>query len=107
MSRHSKRIGFTVATLAMVGVLGAGCSVVSKVRNAVHNVEGNKATIDSFTQNLQSGQSSPFEVTYTTTGSAPATVLYAVDPNSGGLAFHTTQTGANASNLQLIVNSSG
>ena len=107
MSRHSRPIGLTVAALAMVGVLGAGCSVVSKVRNAVHNVEGNKATIDSFTQNLQSGQSSPFEVTYTTTGSAPATVLYAVDPSSGGLAFHTTQTGANASNLQLIVNSSG
>jgi hypothetical protein len=107
MSHHARRIGFTVATLAMVGMLGAGCSVVGKVRNAVHNVESNKATIDSFTQNLQSGQSTAFEATYTTTGSAPATVVYAVDPSVSGLAFHETQTGANASNLQLIVNSSG
>ena len=89
------------------GVLGTGCGVVTKVRQDVHNVEGNKATVDSFTQNLQSGQSTAFEATYTTTGSAPATVVYAVDPSSGGLAFHETQTGANASNLQLIVNSSG
>ena len=35
----------------------------------------------------------PFEATYTTTGSSPATVVYAVDPSSGGLAFHETQTG--------------
>ena len=89
------------------GCSATGCSVVSKVAQDVHNVEGNKATIDSFTQNLQSGQSTPFEATYTTTGSAPATVVYAVDPSSGGLAFHETQTGANASNLQVIVNSSG
>ena len=107
MAHHSRRIGSVAAALAMVGMLATGCSVVSKVRNAVHNVEGNKATIDSFTQNLQSGQSTAFEATYSTTGSAPATVVYAVDPSSGGLAFHDTQTGASASNLQLIVNSSG
>jgi hypothetical protein len=96
-----------VAVLASVCVLAAGCGVISKVKNAVHNVEGNKATIDAFTQNLQSNQSTPFEATYTTTGSSPATVVYAVDPANKGLAFHTTQTGANASNAQLIVNSSG
>jgi hypothetical protein len=107
MAHFSNRIGICVAIVATVGVLATGCSVVSKVKQAVHNVEGNKATIDSFTQNLQSNQSSPFEATYTTTGSSPATVVYAVDPSSGGLAFHETQTGANASNLQLIVNSSG
>ena len=107
MANHSRRIGSVAAAVAMVGVLATGCSVVSKVRNAVHNVEGNKATIDSFTQNLQSGQSTAFAATYSTTGSAPATVVYAVDPSSGGLAFHDSQTGANASNVQLIVNSSG
>jgi hypothetical protein len=107
MSHHSRRIWSVAAALAMAGAFGTGCSVVSKVRSAVHNVEGNKATIDSFTQNLQSGQSTAFEATYSTTGSAPATVVYAVDPSSGGLAFHETQTGTNASNLQLIVNSSG
>ena len=47
----------------------------------MHTVEGNKATIDSFTQNLQSTNDTPFEATYTTTGSAPATVVYAVDPS--------------------------
>ena len=107
MSHYGRRSGLLMAALVAMGVLGTGCSVITKVRQDVHNVEGNKATVDSFTQNLQSGQSTPFEATYTTTGSAPATVVYAVDPSSGGLAFHETQTGANASNLQVIVNSSG
>ena len=80
---------------------------MNKVKQAVHTVEGNKATIDSFTQNLQSTKDTAFEATYTTTGSSPATVVYAVDPSSGGLAFHETQTGSNASNTQVIVNSSG
>jgi hypothetical protein len=101
------RIGFLVVLLVAVGALATGCSVVSKVKQAVHTVEGNKATIDSFTQNLQSTANAPFEATYMTTGSAPATVVYAVDPSSGGLAFHETQTGSNASNVQVIVNSSG
>jgi len=107
MAKVSRRTGTLVAIIATVGLLATGCSVVGKVRQAVHNVEGNKATIDSFTQNLQSNQSTPFEATYTTTGSSPATVVYAVDPSKGGLAFHETQTGASASNVQLIVNSSG
>ena len=107
MSHVSRRIGALVAVVATVGLFATGCSVVNKVRQDVHNVEGNKATIDSFTQNLQSNQSTPFEATYTTTGSSPATVVYAVDPAHGGLAFHETQTGANASNVQVIVNSSG
>jgi len=107
MSHYGRRSGLLMAALMAIGVLGTGCSVISKVRQDVHNVEGDKATVDSFTQNLQSGQSTPFEATYTTTGSAPATVDYAVDQSSGGLAFHETQTGANASNLQVIVNSSG
>ena len=107
MAKVSRRIGTLAVIVATAGLLVTGCSVVSKVRQTVHNVEGNKATIDSFTQNLQSNQSSPFEASYTTTGSSPATVVYAVDPAKGGLAFHETQTGANASNVQLIVNSSG
>ena len=96
-----------MAALAALGLLATGCSVVNKVKQDVHNVEGNKATVDSFTQNLQSNQSTPFQATYTTTGTSPATVVYAVDPSSGGLAFHATQTGASASNVQVIVNSSG
>jgi hypothetical protein len=102
-----RRIGSLMAFLVAVGVVATGCSVVGKVKQEVHTVEGNKATIDSFTQNLQSTQDTPFEATYATTGASPATVLYAVDPSSGGLAFHESQTGSNASNVQVIVNSSG
>jgi hypothetical protein len=101
------RIGLLVLALMAVGTLAASCSAVGKIKQAVHTVEGNKATIDSFSQNLQSTTDAPFEATYTTTGSSPATVVYAVDPSSGGLAFHETQTGSDASNVQLIVNSSG
>ncbi len=100
------RIGFVVV-LGVVGALATGCSTVSKIKQAVHTVEGNKATIDSFSQNLQSTQDSPFEATYSTTGSSPATIVYAVDPSGGGLAFREMQTGANASNVEIIVNSSG
>ncbi len=106
MSQPS-RTGIVMASLVAVGALATGCSVVNKVRQAVHTVEGNKATIDSFTQNLQSTKDTPFQATYTTTGSSPATVVYAVDPSSGGLAFHQTQTGSSASNTQVIVNASG
>ena len=87
MSQFSK-VWILVATLALGGVAATGCSVVNKVKQAVHNAEGNKATIDSFTQGLKSNQTSAFEATYMTSGSAPSTVVYAVDPATGGLAFH-------------------
>jgi hypothetical protein len=101
------RLGALIALLVCVGLVGTGCSALNKVKNVVHTVEGNKATIDSFTQNLQSTSTTPFQATYTTTGSAPATVVYAVDPASGGLAFRQTQTGSSSSSVQVIVNSSG
>ena len=104
---HRRRIGSLTALLVVVGVLATGCGAINKVKQEVHTVEGNKATVDSFTQSLQSTKDTPFEATYTTTGSAPATIVYAVDPSSGGLAFHETQTGSNPSNLQVIVNLSG
>ena len=106
MSQPS-RIGIIMASLVAVGALATGCSVVNKVKQAVHTVEGNKATIDSFTQHLQASAAMPFEATYATSGSAPATVVYAVNPPSGGLAMHETPTAANASGVQLIVNPSG
>jgi hypothetical protein len=104
---RSGRFGRMLMTCVAIGVLAAGCSVVNKVKTAVHTVESNRTTVDSFTQNLQANASSPFAATYSTTGSTPATVVYAVDPAHGGLAFHSTQTGANASNVQVIANSSG
>jgi hypothetical protein len=101
------RIGLLMAALLAVGALATSCSVVSKVKQDVHTVESNKSTMDSFTQGLQSTKDTAFEATYTTSGGSPATIVYAVDPSSGGLAFHETQTGSNPSNIQLIVNSSG
>jgi len=101
------RIGLLMAALLAVGALATSCSVVSKVKQDVHTVESNKSTMDSFTQGLQSTKDTAFEATYTTSGGSRATIVYAVDPSSGGLAFHETQTGSNPSNIQLIVNSSG
>jgi hypothetical protein len=103
---QQRSIGFVVALVA-VGALATGCSTVSKIKQDVHTVESNRSTVDSFTQNLQSSKDTAFEATYTTTGSSPATIIYAADPSSGGLAFHETQTGSSASNVQVIVNSSG
>jgi hypothetical protein len=104
---HRSRTVILLTTVAAVAALATGCGVVNKVKQTVHTVQGNRATIDSFTQNLQSTSNTPFEVTYTTTGSSPAIVVYAVDPLTKGLAFHETQTGASASNVQFIVNASG
>jgi hypothetical protein len=103
---QQRSIGFVVALVA-VGALATGCSTVSKIKQDVHTVESNRSTVDSFTQNLQSSKDTAFEATYTTTGSSPATIIYAADPSAGGLAFHETQTGSSASNVQVIVNSSG
>jgi hypothetical protein len=107
MSQRSSRIGILMAALVAIGVMGTGCSVISKVKQTVHNVEGNRATIDSFTQKINAGQNVPFQATYTTTGSSPATIVYATDPSTNELAFHLTMTGQNASSTQFIVNSSG
>ena len=101
------RTGILMTSLVAIGVVATGCSAVSKVKQEVHNLEANRAKVNSFTKNLQSTKDTPFEATYTTTGSSPSTVVYAVDPASGGLAFHKTQTGSSASNVQVIVNSSG
>lgn len=107
MSQHHGRIGLLIAGLALAGLLATGCSAIAKAKQTYENIKGNKATVDAFTQNLSNGKSVPFMATYATSGSSPATVVYAVNPSSGELAFHLTQTGASVSNIQFIVNSSG
>jgi len=107
MSATSRRPGGVVVAAAALAVLATSCGVVNTVRQDIHNVQSNRSAVNAFTRNLQSTKSTPFEATYTTTGSAPATVAYGVDPANGGLAFHESATGANASNVQVIVNSSG
>jgi hypothetical protein len=93
----------------------SGCSAVNKADKAVKaghalekSVRGNRATIDSFTANLKSAQSSPFVATYKTSGASPATVVYAVKPPSD-VAFSTTPTGAGSSSgrVDIISNAQG
>jgi hypothetical protein len=84
----------------------SGCSVVRAVDKVKHDVEGNKSTIDAFTSKIQSGESTTFEATYITTGSAPATIVYAVQPPKG-LAFTDTPSGSDSTSADVIVNSSG
>jgi hypothetical protein len=82
-----------------------GCGVVKAASKIVHNVEGNKATIDAFTNKVQAGEAATFQATYVTTGSTPTTIVYAVQPPQG-LAFKETPTGGTSS-VDLIVNSTG
>ena len=93
-------------TTALLGL--SACTTINKVRNAVHDIRGNKATIDSFTTKLQSGAAIPFEATYVTTGSSPATIVYAVQPPHG-VAFDDTPSGGTGDTtpVHLIVNASG
>jgi len=107
MSKQRNRIGLLVSGLIAVGLLSTGCSAIAKAKDTYENVKNNKDTVDSFTKNLNNGNTIPFSATYTSTGSSPATVLYAVNPSQKEVAFHLTQTGAQASNVQLISNSSG
>ncbi|MGP0029525.1 MAG: hypothetical protein ACLPVF_03365 [Acidimicrobiales bacterium] len=103
------RRGGLVAAVLMVGVFGiSACSIVHKIKNAVHTVEGNKSTIDAFTTKLQSGAPTTFEATYATSGATPATIVYAVQPPKG-LAFSETPTGGSngSTAVHIVVNSSG
>jgi len=98
-----------IATLLALGVFGlSACSAIDKVKNAVHDIRGNKATIDAFTTKLQSGGATTFEATYTTTGDNPATIVYAVQPPKG-VAFDDAPTGGTGDTTptHLVVNASG
>jgi hypothetical protein len=121
MTQDTNRVGTirgrrsTAGVIAVALMLSAfgltNCGVVNAAKKVVHNVEGNKATIGTFTNNIQSGEATAFEATYVTTGSSPATIVYAVQPPKG-LAFQETPSGASTSSggtnsLDIIVNSSG
>jgi hypothetical protein len=98
-----------VAVTLTVGALGLNaCGVINKVKIVVHAVHGNKATIDAFDTKLQSGAATTFEATYVTTGSAPATIVYAVQPPKG-VAFDDTPSGGSGDTTpeHIVVNSSG
>ncbi len=101
--KHSPRVACAVVVLS--ALVATGCGAINAAKRTVHTIEGNKATIDSFTAKVKSGQGSTFEATYVTTGSAPTTILYAVRPPKD-LAFTATpSTGVTA--VHIVVNSSG
>jgi hypothetical protein len=100
-----------LATAAVI--LGAcsltGCAAVKKAKAVEQDVRGNRATMTAFTTQMKTSEATPFEATYVTTGSSPATIIYAVQPPTG-VAFKDTPTGAasdSPDNLDIIANSSG
>ncbi len=102
------RTGVLPVVLA-VGIVGlCSCSVLNKVKTTVHDIRGDKATIDAFNSKLQSGAATPFQVTYVTTGSAPATIVYAVQPPTN-VAFDDTPSGSagDTTVIHLVVNVAG
>ena len=66
-----------VVALAVFGL--SACSAIDKVKNAVHDVRGNKAIVDGFNAKLNNAPTT-FEAVYTTTGSAPALPVPPVSP---------------------------
>jgi outer membrane murein-binding lipoprotein Lpp len=106
MSLITGRRGTVVAAAVLAGCLAlAGCGVVNEVNKIGHTVAGNKTTIDAFTAKLQSGEATAFEAKYATTGSAPATIVYAVQPPAG-LLFKSSSTGG-GNGTEIVVNGSG
>jgi hypothetical protein len=95
-----------IAVALLVAGLG-GCSIISKVNNIRHVVEGNKSTIDHFTAGLKNTKATPFQVTYITTGNSPTTVTYAVQPPDNIAFLETASGGSGAAEVNLIGNSSG
>jgi hypothetical protein len=97
-----------LAILLLIGtVVLSACGVISKVKSAVHDIRGNKATIDAFNSKLQTGAATPFEVTYVTTGSAPTTIVYGVQPPKGVAFDETPSAGSGTTPVHLVVNASG
>jgi len=108
LGRLSKS-GVAAAVSLLIGAAClTGCGVINKVRIAVHDIRGNKATIDAFNSKLQSAAATPFEATYVTTGSAPATIVYGVQPPTG-VAFDESSSGSSGgiTPVHLVVNPSG
>jgi hypothetical protein len=107
------RRGIAVAGLVAVSSASglAGCGIVNSINKAVHDVENNKALINTFTTTLESTKSMAFEATYITTDSPPVTVIYAVDPPKD-LAFEKSSSGSGSEgngsgSVRFISNGSG
>ena len=81
---------------------------MNEVNKISHTVASNTSTIDAFTAKLQTGEAAPFEAKYVTTGSAPATIVYAVQPPKGLLFKDSAANGGNGlPGTEIVVNGSG
>ncbi len=100
-------VALTACALALTSLGLAGCAAVSDIKKVTHDVAANRATVDAFAQTLQLGQATPFEARYVTTGSSPATIVYAVRPPQDVAFTDTPAGGQGAENLHLVVNASG
>jgi hypothetical protein len=106
---HRRAAGAVALALVLGGFGLTGCGVVKAVKTVTHDVESNKSTIQAFTSNLKSSAGTTFEATYVTTGSSPATIVYAVRPPDG-LAFRDTPSGGSSngiSRVDIVANTSG
>jgi hypothetical protein len=106
---RSRRAVVAVAAVIFGASSLTGCAAVKKAKAVEQDVRGNRATMTAFTTNLKSGAATPFEATYVTTGSSPATVIYAVQPPTG-VAFKDTPSGSggdSSNNVDIIANASG
>ena len=107
-----RRTACVVAVALVLGSLGlTSCGVIKAAKKIEQTVHGNKSTMDAFTNKIKSGEATPFEATYVTTGSSPATIVYAVSPPTG-LLFRLSQTAStnnsgSTSNLDIVVNPTG
>jgi hypothetical protein len=100
-----------IAGLAAVAVLlssigAAGCSLDKGFRRAGRDIASNRKVIDQFTASIKTGGTTPFAVTYRTTGADLATIRYAVRPPAD-VAFRERTLGDGAGGVDLIANSAG
>jgi hypothetical protein len=106
----SRRIAGVAAVAVLLSSAGAaGCSLDKGFKRAGRDIASNRAVISQFTESIKTGGTTPFAVTYRTTGQDPATIRYAVRPPAD-VAFRerTSGNGAGGSGgVDLIANSAG
>jgi hypothetical protein len=105
---HTRVFVLVPLAIGLAGLMVTGCSAVRAVEKAKNTVENNRAVIGDFTRKVQSGAAQSFEAIYQTTGTSPATVVYAVK-RPKGILFRDTPSGAsNLSNtFDVVANSTG
>src|SRR5579862_1648121 len=111
-TRAARAIPVLLGAMLFAGFSLSACTLVKTASKVAHDVENNKSTIDAFSNKVKSAESVPFQATYVTTGSAPATIVYAVKPPNG-LLFEDTPTktstasSSGVSGFEVVVNPSG